>query len=64
MEIQYIDNIDIFSNSIKAYNSFREKCDSKTIVILQNRKKEKIAQLNCLYELPKVEPYMSLEKKS
>lgn len=64
MEIQYIDNIDIFSNSIKAYNSFREKCDSKTIVILQNRKKEKIAQLNCLYELPKVEPYMSLEQKS
>jgi hypothetical protein len=63
MEIQYINGLDIFTEGIDAYNLFRNKCESKGSVSLQNREKTDITEIKCLREVPKIEPYMTFQTR-
>ncbi|NQZ22977.1 MAG: hypothetical protein HRT53_13090 [Colwellia sp.] len=60
-EIQYVAGLDIFRQGIDAYNLFREKCQQKGTVSLQNREKVNIVEIECLREVAKVESYLRFE---
>jgi len=62
-EIQYLSGYDIFLEGIDAYNFFREKCELKSTVKLQNRQKVDIAEIACLSEVPSVAPYLKFETR-
>jgi len=63
IEVQYIDGFDIFDEGIDAYNLFRNKCENKNTVSLQNREKSKTIEIACLRKVPKVEPFMKFQMK-
>jgi len=60
-EIQYVNGFDIFLKGVDAYNLFREKCDQKGSVSLQDKEKINIVEVECLREVQKVKPYMRLK---
>lgn len=63
MDIQYVDGLDVFQEGIDVYNSFRKKCGNKDTVIFKDREKAKLIEIQCLHQVPIIEPYLRFEAK-
>lgn len=60
MEIQYVENTDIFQQGIAAYKLFRDKCANNSSITLQNRAKQTIAEVSCLSVPKNISRYLRL----
>lgn len=60
MEIQYVENTDIFQQGIAAYTLFRDKCANNSSITLQNRAKHTVAEVSCLSVPKNISRYLRL----
>lgn len=61
MEIQFVGGLDIFSDGLNAYNSFRAKCENAETVLLQDRNKFDVAEIKCLEKVQGSKPYLNFQ---
>lgn len=64
IEIQYVDDLDLYKDGIAAYQLFGEKCASNGKVVLKNKAKQPEAEISCLRVPQEISPYLRLTAKT
>lgn len=64
LEIQYVDDVDLYKDGIAAYQLFREKCANNHNIVLKNKAKQPAAEISCLRVPQEINPYLKLTAKT
>lgn len=64
LEIQYVDDLDIYKEGITAYRLFREKCANNHNIVLKNKAKQPEAEISCLTVPKEISSYLKLSTKT